>query len=538
MKKIILLLITASFLASCSDFLNTAPNDAISSETFWKTEDDARKAVVGCYNDFASGYQILYLDCTSDIAYCPFTWEGGYTQVANGTMSASSCLSLYGYTAIRRCNTFLANIDKIAFKDPAEKSYMIAQVRVIRAYKYALMNQWYGGVPLSNELAETAAEAQLPRKTQQEIYDFVVKEIDAALADLKATDDKGRITKGTALALKMRTALHLNDYATALNAAQEVQKLGYTLEPKYENLFALTGKDSKEIIYATQYLMVVQEFWLTGAMYNQMDNGWSSITPSHNLVDMYEMANGQTITEAGSGYDAVHPYAGRDPRFYASILYSGKDWKATKSQRIFNTLDKDIDGKKNDDAPANGDGTRTGLTWGKYLFPGDQYKDPWKTDACPILYRYAEVLLTIAECNVEMDNGSLAVAADCLDEIRLRAGMPAVDRAKYSSKEAMRELVRRERTIELAGEGLRRQDILRWTDSRGQMVAQTVMPGALTRVTGTVDYTVTDETKRAKIAVGKTEVVENRVFDPYMKFLPFPQAELDKNKQLKQNAGY
>lgn len=540
MKKIFLLLISLS-LFSCEGFMDTAPKDALSSATFWKTEADAKSAVVGCYDGWASGSAILYMDCGSDIAYNNFEWEG-YRLMGNGGMSQSNTGSgFYTYAIIRRCNNFLAHIDEIKFADETLKKDLIAQVRVIRAYKYSLLNFWYGGVPLANKLYTTAAEAQLPRNTEAEVLKFVLDELTLAIPDLsKSPSETGRIAQGTAMAIKMRAALYAGDYTTALAAANDIKGLGkYSLEPVYSNLFNLSGKGSPEIIHATQYLENVAEFGLIGQMYNIGDGGWSSIVPTQNLVDMYEMANGMVKEEAGSGYDPVHPFAGRDPRMAMSILYPGMDWKGPEMNGVLNTLDKNVDGKPNPNCAPGADNTsKTGLTWAKYLSPSTQYSDIWNTSACPILFRYAEVLLTIAECNIEMASGNLSVAADLIDEIRFRAGMPAIDRAKYSTKEQLREILRRERAVEMAGEGLRRADILRWKDASGKMLAETVLNGDLTCITGTVDATVSDPFLRAVISPTVREKIETRIFKPYMRYLPISQDQLDKNKNLTPTPGY
>lgn len=114
--------------------------------------------------------------------------------------------------------------------------------------------------------------------------------------------------------------------------------------------------------------------------------------------------------------------------------------------------------------------------------------------------------------------------------------MPNVDRAKYASKDKLRELIRRERGVELAGEGLRRIDIIRWKDANGKMVAETVLNGSLKAITGTIDYNEPDPTKRAVIT--GSELIEERQFKPFHRYLPLPQDALDKNKKLKQNEGY
>ena len=74
----------------------------------------------------------------------------------------------------------------------------------------------------------------------------------------------------------------------------------YDLEPDYSNLFKVAGQDSKEIILAVQYVNSTLELGTIGQMYNNGDGGWSSIVPTQNLVDTYEMADGLTKEESGS----------------------------------------------------------------------------------------------------------------------------------------------------------------------------------------------------------------------------------------------
>ena len=182
------------------------------------------------------------------------------------------------------------------------------------------------------------------------------------------------------------------------------------------------------------------------------------------------------------------------------------------------------------------------------MYPNQgQYSAAMNDDAlCPIIFRYAEILLTKAECLVEL-NQDLQEAMNIIDRLRLRGGHIAVDRSKYDTQAKVRELVRRERTIELAGEGFRFEDIVRWDEydqsgaKTGKKVAETVMPGDLYRVCGTVDYDEPDPDRRAVIDVNASRedrLVEVRYFDKKQFHLPIMQAEMDANPQLVQNDGY
>lgn len=527
-------------MTSCSDFLDTVPHDALSPATTWQTEDDAQKFLVGCYDGWADANEILYLDCGSDFGYNNFQWESWKT-IGNGSMSAANeVYNLYSFSMIRRCNTFLENIDKVEFSDESVKNDMIGQVRTIRAYQYFDKNWWYGGVPII-ENYETAEEAQVARNTEEEVKQFIYDELDAAIPLLNETPkSRGYIAKGTALAIKMRSALYYGDYERAKEAAQAIMDLKqYELDPDYANIFTVAGQGSKEIIASVQYIENLKTLYTIGQMYPNADGGWSSIVPTQNLVDTYEMDNGLTKEEAGDYYDPAHPFAHRDPRMAMTIIFPGQDWNG----RIFNTLDKQIVNaatgaeETNGDYPANADNaSKTALSWNKYLGPKSQYVDMWSTNACPIVFRYAEVLLTYAEAENEL-NGPSAKVYDLLNQIRNRVGMPDVDQSKYGTQSTLRELIRRERSVELAGEGLRRADILRWKDANGKMVAETVLNGPLTRIIGTVDHSGTDPYTRATIT-RTDELIENRSFAVHNRYFPMAQSDMDANPNLKQNPGY
>lgn len=551
LKKYIFAGVALTLMASCSDFLDTLPSDALTPETTWKTEQDAQKFLIGCYDGWEKGDELLYMDCASDFGYNNFQWEG-YKDFGNGTLSqANPGTNFYDYTIIRRCNTLLENIDKIDFSDEKVKKDLIAQARVIRAYRYFKMNWLYGGVAQIGNYG-SAQEAQVERATEAQIREFIHTELDECTSDLSEKPAaRGRIAQGAALAIRMREALYYGDWQVAKDKAQAIIDLSkkngnlYELEKGadgYSRLFQVAGQDSKEIILAVQYINSTKPLGVIGQMYNNGDGGWSSIVPTYQLIDTYEMKSGLTITESGSGYDPAHPFKNRDPRLALTVIYPGADYiKADGTKAVFNTLDKTIDGSANANFMTAADNaSKTGLTWNKYLGPITQYADIWKSNACPIVFRYAEVLLTWAEAENELNGPSEDVYAK-IDEVRTRVGMPKVDRNKYNSKETLRELIWRERGVEFAGEGIRRADILRWKTSDGKMLAEKVLNVTLERRVGTVDMKGSDPESRATIkqdASAADKKIEDRKFEKKNRYFPFGQEVLDKNPKLTQNEGY
>ncbi len=300
---------------SCSDFLNTAPYDALAPSNTWKTEGDAEKFLIGCYDGWIDESGILYWDCASDFGYSNFLWDH-YQSIGNGTMTAGlkEVSDHYTFSKIRQCNDFLTNIANVPFADEAKKNDMIAQVKVMRAYDYFDKNWQYGGVPIIDSYS-SREEAQVPRNTEAEVNKFIEDELDAAIPMF--LEDKaskaGYIDRATALAIKMRHALYYGKYERAKEAARIIMDMGkFDLEEDYGRLFRLEGQDSKEIIAAVQHMETYYGNMFPAIMANNEDGGWSSMVPTWNLVNAYEMDNGLTKEEAGDYYDPKHPFANRD----------------------------------------------------------------------------------------------------------------------------------------------------------------------------------------------------------------------------------
>lgn len=531
MKKLIYLLgIVVTFSACDDSFLDTAPNDALSPSTFWKSKNDLDLALTGCYNGFASGGDIMYRDSGSDNAYNNFPWEG-WTNIGNGKLSpADPGASYYGFATINRCNEFLANVDNATAVSEADRDIYKAQVRFIRAYKYYIMTINYGDVPLIEQNFATPDEAKVPRDSQEVIRTFIEDELTTVigmLPDSYSAGEYGKATKGAAQALLMRYYLYFKDYDKALSTAQSIT--GYDLFPSFQGLFDPANEQNQEIILSVQHVADNYSLDFTPFMPNSL-GGWSSVVPTQSLVDAFEMADGKTIQEAQAAgqYDPNNPYVNRDPRLRASVVYPG--------QVFANQVYRSIEDSSADYYNKADNATKTGYNFKKYVTFLDLNPDApyWNMGNDIYMFRYAEVLLTIAEAKIELGQIDNDVY-DALDAVRLRAGMPAVDKAKYADQASLRKLLRNERRVEFAMEGLRRDDIIRWG------IAADVMNGDLM---GTKRGTVLETTQpNGDHNVNLNEpanLIENREFTaPKNNLLPIPQGAIDKNPQLTpNNPGY
>jgi hypothetical protein len=511
------------FLTACSkDLLDTVPNDRLSEIVFWKTQADAQVAVNSLYRDL-DGQNILAWDAFTDLAHVnqPFAVDA-FIELGTYDATSSKVLSEWSnaYTGIAAANYFLANVDKIpVITDSASFKRYKAEARFLRAYQYVKLTSLYGAVPLITTPLSIADARTLKKAALSDIYDFIDAELTAVASVLPlsyTSANIGRATKGAALALKARSDLYAARYADAAAAAKAVTDLHtYSLYPQYKNLFSYKAENSSEVILDKQFIPSVYSNSVFNllAPYSQK-SAQSTYVPTKAGVDQYQTATGLDITDPASGYDPGHPYVNRDPRLNFSVFLDGD---VLPDGTIFHPSPN----SGTPDAVGNTYiASTTGFNIKKYVNPED-LANPSNNGINIILLRYAEVLLTYAEAKIESNSIDQTVydAINAVRNSRDDVKLPSI--ITGLSPDQLRAIVRHERTVELAFEGLHLQDIRRWK------TADKVVPGAVYGITYT-DGTV----KTIQVAV-------NRVFDAKKHYLwPIPQTERDQNENLGQNPGW
>lgn len=529
-RTLFILLISTCSITSCSkDFMTVAPTDQLSDATFWKTENDATLALTGLYGDgsgwanvWETHWNILWWDLMTDNGYSQFPWDN-IAQMGNGQMTAANPGRTYfDYIQIRKYNNFLQKIDQVKMDDTKKATYK-AEARFLRAYDYFRKVEFYGDVPLVTKTFDDPEQAKVARNPKSEVVAFILSELDAAAKDLPVAnmrDSKGHATAGAALALRARLELYEGKYADAMADAKKVMDMPvYELYPDYQGLFLVDNESkNKESIMEVQYIQNTYANNIWQHVLPAMEGGWSSISAVQSIVDAYEMKNGKTIDDAASGYDPQHPYKDRDPRLGMTILTPG----AWFDGRYFNSLDASSpDYHQNAAAPRSGYNV---LKYAKVVPPALLQNG----DENVLVIRLAEVLLTYAEASIEQGNITEEMY-NAIDAVRTRAGMPKVDRAVYATKDKLRELIRRERRVELAFEGLRFFDIKRW--DLGPQALNGPLYGSKEGSVNAQTGAVTWSAERIKL--------EDRVFHPERNYLlPIPQSELDANPNIQPNKGY
>ncbi|MBN9297357.1 MAG: RagB/SusD family nutrient uptake outer membrane protein [Filimonas sp.] len=547
-RAIYYITIAAGFLltASCSKTLEKEPleliNDDLVFDKIDKNADYAKQYLNGIYLCMPDGYNRVnnaFLDAGTDDAVQ--SQDGSDIEsYRNGRIAALNTVEggtmwTRCYAGIRRANMFLSKID-VTPADSTLKVQWKAEARFLRAYFYFELVKRWGGVPLlGDKVYGLTDNINLGRNSITDCINYILTEITAIQDKLVpanvADKDWARANKGAALALRSRLLLYVasplynttNDvqkWAAAASAAKDVMLLGnYSLNSDFIGLF--NAVKNTEIIFLFEKAQSQNVETNNGPIGYTVGKGYTS--PSQNLVDAFLMKNGKRIQDAGSGYDATNPYANRDPRFDASILYNGKTWLGRPLETF--------DGGK--DRPGGSAlQTKTGYYLRKFMGKFESSGSYSNQNHHVILFRYAEILLNYAEALNEA-NGPGATSGDvynALKDIRKRAGITAGTDNLYglpatTTKDDMREIIRNERRIELAFEEQRFWDIRRWKTAESVMNAPVKGMRIAKSPTGTYTYTVQDV---APSTFDKTK----------MYWYPIPYSEIETNINMTQNPGW
>src|SRR5665213_1601866 len=187
-KLIIIGSMIAVIFCSCKkNFLGRSPLDQYSEASLWTSAADAQAALNGCYSGWESGTWVFYIDCGSDNAFDPYPWEG-YSMYGNTVLltPTNTGVNKWNFNTIQKCNWFLASIDKTPMDDSL-KTRMKAEARFLRAYKYFIMSQLYGDVPLVTTNLSTQAADTVTRTPKAQVVQFIVDELGAIAPLLPAS---------------------------------------------------------------------------------------------------------------------------------------------------------------------------------------------------------------------------------------------------------------------------------------------------------------------------------------------------------------
>ena len=553
MKKTILTMGLAAALCgtSCSDVIDLNPGDRFSPATVWSSTTTVDSYVLGLYSIFSSSCEFYgtgspnLTDAYSDILKSG-SWDqynhsynrSLFQESAFNSTSAGAfeCWSTH-YERIRRENEFLRDAPK--YREKFGEKWMdtrIAEVRFCRAYAYYLLCRVYGGVILRTEV-DGPEQNDKARSTEADCWDFIIEELKDLAPQLPQGnktengdnwDDAnyGRATQQAAYGLLSRVALFAERWDVAAQAARDVEKCGGALDlTGYANVFNGDLKSNKEILFGVDFEQDVITHRYDAYVRPSGDAKalgtsalYSVFFPTSELADSYEMADGTPFSWETHGSD---PYTGREPLFYATILYNGASWMG----RTIESYVGGADGFKEYENSKSANTTVTGYYLRKYLKDGDKsWITAYSAQTC-ILIRYAEVLLNKAEALAELSWDQNSVEAlQALNDVRGRVGLPS---RQTASKEEFMEFVRHERMVELAGEGFRYWDLRRWRLAEEVINGKNVHGVKITKTDSGFNYEHVDADNGNK-----------RIFyDRYYHFA-IPESERSKNPLCDNNQGW
>jgi len=587
MKKNIILLLTGLVLASSckKDLLNLTPYTAISSTTMWTNDNLTDLGMNGVY-------QALRLSSSSsgNTGEEPYmmdqlgfsTQARGPVNILNGSSTAND--GIYAdfwrnlYEGIQRANDAIANIPLKSPSVATKKARYVAEAKFLRAYFYLQLNQLYKGVPIYLTYTPPS-QATKPRSTEADVWNQVIADLTDAInepnlpAIYKAGDASyGHATKGAAYALRGKAYLYMQKYDLAAADFQQVQNEGYGLFSNYYTLFKQANQQCSEMIFAIQNIAIVGSGgtmeWFCGNrssygscwdnyvvppnevdLYQNLDGSafnWDAVIPGYNELtpaqrEVYFLRNNLTANEisaaaargaqmslylpTGNEARIAQAYANRDPRLALSVITPYSTYNG-----VFGAANATLTWRwpYHGAAAVNGD-VQTDMTGTpvylhrKFVAEGNaEIPVTGGRNAQPLnfpLIRYADVLLMWAEALNEQ--GQTNAAIPLVNLVRGRAGVALLNSNAATTVAGQNDLrlrIRNERRVEFINEGVNYFDELRW---------------------GTLYNDVYTNNPGEKQPWGTIILPYTWQFGASTTYVwPVPQAELQRNPNLKQTPGY
>lgn len=575
-SKLLLLLLMVFTITSCDDLIEPAIENNRGLEDMYAEAEYAQGILLNAYtrlpNNGYSFSEVATDDAVSNVNNNP------YREIATGQWTAQNNPFdqwQNARAAIQYINIFLAETDKVTWSEDEEISSLFndrlkGEAYGLRAlYMYYLLRQHAGwangellGVPILLEPEETGSDFNQPRATFEECMQQLYADVEQAEALLPLDYEtlsslpegysdlgdynrvfgeyaKQRMTGRIAKTVRAQAALlaaspayadgNTTTWTDVANYAGEVlaenggeSGIAANGHTWYKNASQISGigggNNPPEIIWRTD---VVETSDLEQQHFPPTLFGDGQLNPTQNLVNSFPMANGYPITDPASGYDPANPYENRDPRLDHYIVVNQSTAGPGNS-----TIVTAADGNTNDALNAVETSTRTGY-YLKKLLRQDVNLDPVTNNTqqhYTARMRYTELYLIYAEAANEawgpQGTGTFGFSAyDIIAGLRERAGITQPDaylESISSDQNAMRELIRNERRLELSFEGFRFWDIRRWGDDLN-------VPARGVSILDGNHQTIT---------------VEDRIYEEYMRYGPIPFSEVLKYDAIIQNQGW
>jgi hypothetical protein len=534
--------------AACKkdSFLNRTPLSDISPQTFFKSETDLQLYCNQYYSQLPVQVFANADDQSDDKA------NNSINQYLAGTTTIPVTGGGWSFTFIRTCNYFLANYSKANLSD-ATKNIYVGETLFFRAMTYWNLVKRFGDVPYINKYIVDTSKSALygPRLPHKQVMDSVFKDLSFAVANIPVTTPNGRLNKYDALALMARVCLWEGTYRryagagdetnylqAASTAAEQIMSSGkfslYTTgNPKtdYYNLFIQYDlRSNPEAIMCMYYAPTV--------LMNNNDRtmGEAGDGYSKNFVRSYLCTDGlpTALSPLYKGDDSLDAeVTNRDPRMAQSIATRGFDF-------------------------LNGDlitlpriGTSVTSTGYQPIKGRSSRLADWNANASTLnffIFRYAETLLIEAEAKAELGLCTQSVLDLTINKLRDRVGMPHMiianlvkdPQSNFPSLPVLIDEIRRERRVELASDGFRFDDLLRWhagslINNPETILGIKLLPKVRAEYPASqVGSVVVDGNYYVRVYPSIT----TRTWNDKLYLSPIPTQEITLNPAIKQNPGW
>ncbi|WP_375581385.1 RagB/SusD family nutrient uptake outer membrane protein [Marivirga tractuosa] len=457
MKKILnrYMLISLIFLGlACDNQLEIDPLYTQDAESFFNTQEDYERALVGAYDLLQTSYLTQWIgEIASDNAIA-----GG--ESVNDTRGLHEIESMthggvneelrsvlrYNYAGITRTNYIFENRDKTDFEG---KETILAEAHFLRAYYYFELVKFFGDVPLIIDRRIGIEEAtSIDRDPAADVYAQIESDLQSAFEVLEWTNpQKGRVTKGAALALLGKAYLYQDKFTEAATVLDRVINEGpYSLQTfstseDYADLFSVAEEGNSESVFEIQYS------GLEGGSYDCLVCLEGNAAVGFNGIRQYD----GPVYNDGNSYNLP-----------TQSLYDSYDANDIRRNGTVLDLDAFIAEQPNsqDISYAVGGGGHTGYYNNKYIKRDAELGLPDNDLTSPVNYRVirlADVYLMAAEAHNRKAGANDATALNYLNQVRTRVNMPEVS----VSGQALTQAIWNERRLELSGEGYRFWDLVR-----------------------------------------------------------------------------
>lgn len=555
---------TSLSLVSCEDTLDVNREDVLSDQAIWASVDAADAYVTASYKIFTDDAQLKncrskFWDSYSDLSKSS-SWDqyghpynsflmNGLTDGVNGA-GAFECWGAE-YSRIRTANACLTGLHRYGTKHGEDfVKTREAEIRLCRAYSYFRLARVYGGVILrtetsgANGMPDGAISSDIPqaRATEAETYRYIMDELRFAAKNLPKVNNnqwlRGRATRYVAYGLMSRVGLYAGLWKEAIEAADSVKKYsGKTLDPDFAALFVPGAENSSEVLFALEYLkgnISLTHLWDSSvspggdAALNNNTGAYAEHQPTAELADLYEWKDGTPFkwsTWIAEGH--ADPYTDREPRFHATILYNGADWRGRKIEPYTGGTDGFYEFRR---SGSSGGKSVTGYFFRKYLDESNHefVESKNKSWTPQIILRLGEVLLNQAEAYTQDDfMANQTKILDDINAIRTRVQLPALTVADIPTAEACMNIIRNERAKELVCEGLRIWDLRRWGLAESVIGGKAMHGVKISKVGSNFSY------ERVEVDGGTT-----RVWPARYKYFSIPLSERSNNSMCDNNPGW